>query len=686
MGNRIARAGFSLEGIHMLAESQAPATAPNLVDILANVEIFRTLRREDLQEIVQIAKKRTYAEGDIVVSMGDAGEEMFVVERGAFQAFQFNQKLGLERGLGRLLPGHYFGEISLLSGGKRTASVRAEMPSEVLVLAKSDLMGLLDRCPGLNHGLLEGLAKYVETHARGASFIPFATLSEFPKVREVFTTLPARISLYCQALVVAKQDRDVTVAMVNPYDDRTRQFVLNVLREYQVSVVAIAEDEFDRFRDRYLMAFTGFKQAEEDETPVVYLSPSANTPQTLTGNLAGEYLARVFRQAAHFGASDVHLHWNEHADVAEPLIRIRLDGQLAPYHEFLGREQHAALMSRVKIMADLDITERRMSQDGRFVLRVSGKHIEVRVSYMPCKGGEKIVLRLLDPNQRKLEIANLVVEPTLAELIKEVFMSPHGLILVTGPTGSGKTTTLNAGLEEIWNNTRAVNIVTIEDPVEYHLPYATQINVNRPIGMDFAQILRTVLRQDPNIILVGEIRDEESARVALDAATTGHLVLSSLHTHFALETIVRLKNLKIEPYLLGDSLRAVISQKLVRRICRGCAVPIDPKEKVVEKLRDMKVLEKDDHFPLMRGEGCEICRNEGELGRIAVFEMLIVKQYLREMIEREVPVTVMHEVLSPADFISMRRYARYLLQEGLVAPDTVARIFPPPLKTGLEEE
>lgn len=666
---------------------ETPAAPPtDVLDILAKIEIFRNLRREDLQEIAAVAEKRTYKAGDTVVSMGDAGEEMFIIVSGVFQAFQFNQKLGLERHLARLRAGSYFGEISLLSGGKRTASVRADEASEVLVLTKTKLNLILERCPVLASGLLQGLARYVQTHSQKSSSIPFATLDEFPNVRETFTLLPVRISLYCEALVVDKQDRAVTVAMVNPFDERTRQFVMNVLREWEVSVVAIAEDEFERFRDRYLLALTGVTPVADEETPVSYVSPSSNRPNVLGGNPAGEYLAKIFREAVHFGASDIHVHWNEHADVAEPLIRLRLDGQLAPFHDFINRDQHAAFMSRIKIMADLDITERRLSQDGRFVLQVDDKHIEVRTSYMPCKGGEKIVLRLLDPKQRKLDLTNLVVEPTLAEILKEVFLSPHGLILVCGPTGSGKTTTLNAGLEEIWKNTRAVNIVTIEDPVEYHLPYATQISVNRGIGMDFAQILRTVLRQDPNIILVGEIRDEESARVALDAATTGHLVLSSLHTHFALETIVRLKNLKIEPYLLGDALRAIISQKLVRRVCRACARPVEPTEKVLEKLRDMNVLEKDDQFPVLRGQGCEVCRNEGELGRIAVFEMLLVKESLREMIERQVPVTVIANVLSTRDFISMKRYARYLLQEGLVSPDAVARIFPPPLKAGEGDE
>ncbi|MFO0969350.1 MAG: ATPase, T2SS/T4P/T4SS family [Gemmataceae bacterium] len=664
----------------------ATAPTPDVLDILGKAEIFRSLRREDLHEIACIARKRRYQDKENVVTMGDAGEEMFFVQSGAFEVFQVNQKLGVERQLARLQPGQYFGEISLLSGGKRTASVRADGVSDVLVLTKANLTELLQRAPVLARGLLEGLARYVENHAQGSAAIPFARLEEYPGARDIFTLLPVRISLYCQALVVAKDGRNVTVAMVNPYDEKTRQFVMNVLRENHVSVVAIAEDDFERFRDKYLLNYTGVKPMEDTETPVGYISPSSNRPTPLGGGGAGDYLAKIFRQAAHFGASDVHIHWNEQAGVAEPLVRIRLDGQLAPFQEFLDREHHAALMSRIKIMADLDITERRLSQDGRFVLNVGPKHIEVRVSYMPCKGGEKLVLRLLDPQQRKLDLSNLVVEPTLAAIVKEVFLSPHGLILVTGPTGSGKTTTLNAGLEEIWKNTRAVNIVTIEEPVEYHLPYATQINVNRAIGMDFAQVLRTVLRQDPNVILVGEIRDEESARVALDAATTGHLVLSSLHTHFALETLVRLKNLKIEPYLLGDALRAIISQKLVRRVCRACAEPIGGDEKVVERLHDIKVLEKGDNFPLLRGRGCEVCRNEGDLGRVAVYEMLIIKDYLREMIEREAPVTVISSVLSPADFISMKRYARYLLQEGLVSPDAVARIFPPPLKTGAAEE
>ena len=251
--------------------------------------------------------------------------------------------------------------------------------------------------------------------------------------------------------------------------------------------------------------------------------------------------ATSLAKAVRLRASDLHL---------EPLapaarVRLRVDGAMLTLEQTVPMKQFVQLVSRIKVMGGMDITVKRLPQDGRFQIRAGGRPLEVRASILPCQGGEKAVLRLLDPERQFTNFDSLVASKSLAGLFRDLFLAPSGLVLVCGPTGSGKTSTLYAGLNEIWRTSPTVNILTVEDPVEYQVPFATQVPVNRAVGLDFAHILRTVLRQDPDILLVGEIRDAESALIALEAATTGHLVLSSLHTDMALESIGRL----VEPRL-----------------------------------------------------------------------------------------------------------------------------------------
>ena len=267
-------------------------------------------------------------------------------------------------------------------------------------------------------------------------------------------------------------------------------------------------------------------------------------------------------------------------------------------------------------MADLDITNIRRPQDGRTNVQAGDRRVELRVSITPCQGGEKAVLRLMAPSPRLEDLGNLILSRPVAMFVQEIFQNPSGLVLVTGPTGAGKTTTLYAALNMIASRNPALNFVTIEEPVEYNLQFATQIPVNRELGLDFARLLRTVLRQDPDVILVGEIRDVESAAVAAEAAITGHLVLSSLHTYSALETLVRLRNLGVKPYVLANALKGVISQKLVPRLCPGCTMPVSPDDPVVERLQELDILPEGWSGELLQGVDRDGCPPGGEAGRV----------------------------------------------------------------------
>ena len=327
-------------------------------------------------------------------------------------------------------------------------------------------------------------------------------------------------------------------------------------------------------------------------------------------------------------------------------------------------------------MSELDITSIRRPQDGRFLVRANDQRIEFRVSVTPCHGGEKVVLRVVAPNPDFLDLANLILSGPVAAFAKEMFQSPSGLVLVTGPTGAGKTTTLYAALSAIEGRDHTLNIVTIEDPVEHNLDFATQIQVNRELGLDFPNILRTILRQDPDVILVGEIRDAESAALALEAAMTGHLVLSSLHTYDALETLVRLQDLEVKPYLLASALKGVISQQLLPRLCPGCTEPIPSDAAVVARLKTLGVLEADWSGVLYRGKDCEGFPPGGESGRVGVYETMFVTEQLRDLIDRAAPRSELEKALDQQYFFSFPRYCRFLLKEGLAAPERVERILP----------
>ena len=310
------------------------------------------------------------------------------------------------------------------------------------------------------------------------------------------------------------------------------------------------------------------------------------------------------------------------------------------------------------------------------MIHVDERRIEFRVSVTPCHGGEKAVLRLISPNANLADLGNLILLPPLEAFVRHQFQSRSGLILVTGPTGSGKTTTLYAALNSVVSRNPFVNVVTIEDPVEYDLPFAAQIQVNSQAGMDFATILRTVLRQDPDVILVGEIRDPQSAALAVEAATTGHLVLSSLHTHSALEAIIRLRDLQVEPYMIGAALKAVISQQLIPKLAPGYTEEVPPDDALGLRLQELGVLDESWQGMLLRGRDTHDGPPDGEKGRVALFEMLAVNPALRAAIECSGTFSELESCLDDTSFASFAAYARFVLTEGLVAPERIEAVLP----------
>jgi type IV pilus assembly protein PilB len=333
-----------------------------------------------------------------------------------------------------------------------------------------------------------------------------------------------------------------------------------------------------------------------------------------------QFVDLMLKRAVKNRASDIHIE----PQANSMIIRMRIDGALrktaAPSEEI-----QAAVVVRVKVLSDMNIAERRLPQDGRFKVKVKDREIDIRVATIPAKYGEKVVMRLLDPTAVKLDINQLGFESKLLEEFKSALSQPHGIIIVTGPTGSGKSTTLYSALNYLKNPKK--NITTVEDPIEYTLSEINQIQVKPEIGLNFASSLRAILRQDPDIILIGEIRDKETVDIAIQASLTGHLVLSTFHTNDAPGTITRLIYMGAEPYLLSSSLNLIIAQRLIRKICEHCKKQIELPEKVLKQLKITPEQTKNAVF--YRGRGCKACEGTGFLGRLPIFELLPIDDDIR---------------------------------------------------------
>jgi MSHA biogenesis protein MshE len=338
-------------------------------------------------------------------------------------------------------------------------------------------------------------------------------------------------------------------------------------------------------------------------------------------------LRSLFEDAVQVAASDIHI------EPDEGLLRIRqrVDGELQ--EQIIDNRRIAGpLVTRLKLISGLDIAEKRLPQDGRFSIRVKNKTLDVRLSTMPTQHGEAVVMRLLDQTAGLLELSELGMEKGLLNTFSRIIHKPSGMVLVTGPTGSGKTTTLYSAINRI--NTESNKIITVEDPVEYRLPRISQVQVNARIGLDFARVLRTALRQDPDVILIGEIRDKETAEIAMRAAITGHFVMSTLHTSDAVSTIARLLDMGVEGYMIAAALDAVVAQRLVRRVCDSCSEAYTPPANEREFLAGVLKREMPADVQVLHGKGCTYCSNTGYRGRIGVYELLEVSDAMAAAIRR----------------------------------------------------
>ncbi len=453
--------------------------------------------------------------------------------------------------------------------------------------------------------------------------IPQINIDDYDISPDLLEYIPENIARRYQAIPLEIEDNTLKVAMSDPTDLMALDD-LEMISDCEIEAHIASADEIKQALEVLYSSdndasdiFKSLDRSQEEEEPEIdeLREMVEEAPIVQLTNI-------IINKAIKLGASDIHI--EPHKDNVR--VRNRIDGVL---HENMTVPKHsqAALISRIKIMADLDITKRRIPQDGRVRLEIRGTSTDMRVSTLPTIYGEKIVIRLLKQDERLLNINNLGFSSKNLNLYKKLINRPHGIILATGPTGSGKTTTLFSGLNEL--NSPKKNIITIEDPVEYQIRGINQVQVQKKSGFGIAKTLRNILRQDPDIIMVGEIRDEETARVAIRAALTGHLVLSTLHTNDAVSSITRLIDMGIPSYLVASTLNGVIAQRLVRRICKECRESYEP------SLEEKEALNLKQGQKLYQAQKCSKCGDSGFKGRLAVQEILVIDDLINKLIVKE---------------------------------------------------
>lgn len=497
--------------------------------------------------------------------------------------------------------------------------------------------------------------------------LPFVDVSAFEFDVDIVALIPEILARRYRALALARDESGVLVGMSDPTD----LYALDALSRripQPLRVAIVREHDLLACIDRLYRRsgeIAGFAEQLSDELSEPGDGFHASSAEASKDAPVVRLLDSLVDDAVRRGASDLHI--EPDTDVLR--VRQRIDGVL--YEQCIDEQRVGPVLAqRVKLLARMNIAEKRLPQDGRFSIEVDRRHIDVRAATMPVQNGEAVTLRLLDQSAGVRDIDSLGMPPPMRERFRSLVRQPHGLVVVTGPTGSGKTTTLYAGLRE--RNGSGEKLITVEDPVEYRLPRVNQVQVRTDIGLEFSGVLRAALRHDPDVILIGEMRDEETTSIGLRAAMTGHLVLSTLHTNDALSAIARMLDLGAPGYLLASSLRAIVAQRLVRRICPHCTTTHEPGPAEQAWLLN--------RFPLpsgglRMGTGCAQCAYTGYRGRIGVYELLDVDESLTTAIAREDTVACAAAVRSRSDHVGLEQAAFELACECVTSLEEVMRLY-----------
>jgi type IV pilus assembly protein PilB len=681
--------------------STTTSDSTEIVSFLKEVRLFQDLPDESLEKLGHNLKTTEFPDSETIMREGAPGVSMYIIRTGAVEVRKKDRLTGIDFLVTQLGPGSAVGELSLLTGKPRSATVNTIEPTTVFSLTRADFRTLLIQYPEISLGMARVLAERIEDANKNIG-IEFVSLSRNGSLDpKVVGMVPQNILRQHKVVPIAMSHNSLTLAMVNPTSvvaiDDVRRYVKGVIIEPKVCT----EEDFNRFLNTEFPKLMQLKpgamkkvaqpkpppkpkrksstletqsledleaeilggiEVTSDETED--LKPTEMELQTLSGDAPIVRLANnILALAIQKGASDIHVEPQEHG----VRVRMRVDGVLQ-VESVLSRKIMLPLASRLKILSRLDIAERRMPQDGRISLKIDDRAIDVRVSTVPAKFGEKIVMRVLDKSTSLMPLDRLIDHPDVSGKIRKLVKEPYGIIYVTGPTGSGKTTTLYSCLSAI--NDPGRNISTAEDPIEYDLEGINQIQTHKEIGLDFARILRAFLRQDPDVILVGETRDPETAKTAVEAALTGHLVFTTLHTNDAPTAFTRLEEMGIEPFLTASSTLGVIAQRLARRICANCKTEAEPDPSMTGFFGCSEA-----NLPkTYKGKGCIDCANTGYKGRVGIYEFMIMNDELRRKVTSGAKTEEIRDCAIKNGMMPLQKYAEYLVREGHTTVEAVMAV------------
>lgn len=566
----------------------------------------------------------------------------------------------------------------MLAGGAVTREAMGKLPIKSRQSDESLVDALLEAKLLSEEELTKQQAKYFH--------LPYVDLRSVIVPREILTLLPQNSIANYRLIPFAFDGKVLKVALTNPYDLRALE-ALEFFAQKKHIIVEIYLTSFTSFRHGIsqskdisfevgsALEDIAKKEKEFQEKRLKDSEKSTEIEKTISEAPISKIVDVIIRHAIEERASDIHIEPGEH----DLRVRYRIDGVLRS-SLVVPRSVHAAIVSRIKILSNLKIDEQRLPQDGRFHMQIDKSSVDFRVSTLPTVNGEKVVLRILDKTSGVPTLKDLGLSGRNLTIVEENLKKPHGMMLVTGPTGSGKSTTLYSVLNKL--NRIGVNIVTLEDPVEYYIEGINQSQVKPEIGMTFASGLRSILRQDPNIIMVGEIRDSETAELAVHSALTGHLVFSTLHTNDAVGALPRLIDMHIDPFLIVASLNVVIAQRLVRKLCEDCR----KRDSLTSEFRDiiageLATVPKDqkedidlDKMEAYHGVGCGMCNNTGYRGRVGIFEVLPVTKSVQEMILSRVSGTKIQEQAIKDGLINMKQDGYLKVLRGVTTVEEVLRV------------
>ncbi len=680
---------------------EPPAVAPptsaapvsGRAHFLQKIPLFAPLTHEGCQMVESLIRNREFPPFQTIVKEGGPGDSMYVINAGTVEVRKKDPNTGIDFLLSELKAGACFGEMALLTGKPRTATVVTTEPTMCGVLEKAAFEKLLLSNPKIGLALSRVLAERLEDAIQSTG-IEYINLAKMQFDARVVNLLPQPLIFQHKVIPVAFANNRLTLAMVNPNNLVALDDVRRIIKGVIIEPVATSEEDFRRFMS---VTFPELLKKEEERKAQAKDQADiklADTPEAVLESLQSEALAslevdetqqtkesvtdlsksaedapivklanNLLALAIKKGASDIHLEPQE-KDVS---VRFRIDGALQQV-QVLPKKIQMGLISRFKILSKLDIAEKRLPQDGRISVRLDERPIDFRVSTIPSKWGEKICMRILDKSNTLLGLDKLILHEEVLGLVREMISQPYGIIYVTGPTGSGKTTTLYSGLAEL--NDPDVNISTAEDPIEYDLPRINQVQAHKDIGLDFARILRAFLRQDPDIILVGETRDKETAQIAVEAALTGHLVFTTLHTNDAAGAFTRLGEMGIEPFLMSSSTIGVMAQRLTRRLCQACKEPYQPDEISLKFMG----LAPDAQTTFYKNKGCNQCSGTGFRGRVGVYEVLRLNTELRKLVAQGARAEDITVAAVKNGMKTLKDYSLWLLQNGWTTLEEVLQV------------